>query len=40
MEYKSPLLLKDPLVWIDTELTGLNISKNHIIEIAVIVTDG
>jgi oligoribonuclease len=31
---------KDPIIWIDLEMTGLNLSKNHIIEFAVIVTDG
>ena len=29
-----------PIVWIDLELTGLDINKDVIIEIAVIVTDG
>ncbi len=32
--------LQNPLIWIDCEMTGLNQEKNHIIEIAVIVTDG
>ena len=32
--------LKDPLIWVDLEMTGLDISKEQIIEIAVIVTDG
>ncbi|CDW81752.1 oligoribonuclease [Stylonychia lemnae] len=32
--------LIDPLIWIDCEMTGLNLTKNQIIEIAVIVTDG
>jgi oligoribonuclease len=27
------------LIWIDTELTGLDWSKNKIVEIAVVVTD-
>jgi len=30
---------KDNLIWIDTELTGLDWSKNKIVEIAVVVTD-
>ena len=29
-----------PIVWIDLEMTGLNIKTDQIIEIAVIVTDG
>lgn len=29
----------DYLVWVDLEMTGLNIDKDHIIEMAVIVTD-
>lgn len=29
-----------PLVWIDCEMTGLDISKDHIIEICCIITDG
>jgi len=29
-----------PIVWIDLEMTGLNIKKDQIMEIAVIVTDG
>lgn len=32
--------LQDPLVWIDLEMTGLNIEKDTIIEIACLVTDG
>ncbi|GAX83503.1 hypothetical protein CEUSTIGMA_g10928.t1 [Chlamydomonas eustigma] len=32
--------LKDPLVWIDLEMTGLDIEKDTIIEVACIVTDG
>ena len=30
----------DRMVWIDLEMTGLDISKEKIIEIATIVTDG
>ena len=30
---------KNNLIWIDTELTGLNWAKNKIVEIAVVVTD-
>lgn len=29
----------DYLVWVDLEMTGLNIDKDRIIEMAVIVTD-
>ena len=32
--------LKDPLVWVDLEMTGLNPDRHVIVEIAVIVTDG
>ena len=32
--------LKDPLIWIDMEMTGLDVSKERTIEIAVVVTDG
>ncbi|KAJ3016896.1 hypothetical protein HKX48_003809 [Thoreauomyces humboldtii] len=31
---------QDPLVWIDLEMTGLDLAKDQIIEIAVIITDG
>ncbi|CAG8710976.1 8881_t:CDS:2, partial [Dentiscutata erythropus] len=30
----------DPLVWIDCEMTGLDVENDHIIEIAVLITDG
>ncbi|CAG8529305.1 11870_t:CDS:2 [Gigaspora rosea] len=30
----------DPLVWIDCEMTGLDVDNEHIIEIAVLITDG
>ncbi|CAO0789501.1 unnamed protein product [Mucor circinelloides] len=33
-------MIKDPLVWIDCEMTGLDIKKDHLIEIAVLITDG
>jgi len=36
----APPLPKDPLVWIDCEMTGLDSSKDRILEIAVIITDG
>lgn len=29
-----------PLVWIDCEMTGLNVTQDHIIEICCIITDG
>ncbi|CEP12020.1 hypothetical protein [Parasitella parasitica] len=32
--------IKEPLVWIDCEMTGLDIQKDHLLEIAVIITDG
>lgn len=31
--------LKDPLVWIDCEMTGLNVREDALIEVAVIITD-
>ncbi|KAI8822926.1 mitochondrial oligoribonuclease [Fimicolochytrium jonesii] len=31
--------IEGPLVWIDLEMTGLNTTKDHIIEIATIITD-
>lgn len=32
--------MKDPLVWIDLEMTGLDVERDVIVEIAAIVTDG
>lgn len=32
--------VKDPLVWIDCEMTGLDVSTDALIEVAVVVTDG
>ncbi|OBZ81664.1 putative oligoribonuclease [Choanephora cucurbitarum] len=32
-------MIKNPLVWIDCEMTGLDIEKDYLIEIAVLVTD-
>jgi oligoribonuclease len=32
--------LRDPIVWIDLEMTGLDLANDTIMEIAVIVTDG
>ena len=34
------VFLKDPIVWIDLEMTGLDLSRDKIIEIAVVLTDG
>nr|CAG8675050.1 6527_t:CDS:2 [Entrophospora candida] len=31
---------QDALVWIDCEMTGLDTDKDHIIEVAVLITDG
>ncbi len=31
--------LKDPIVWIDCEMTGLDLSRDALIEVAVVVTD-
>lgn len=33
-------VLKNPLVWIDLEMTGLDINTHTIMEVAVIITDG
>jgi oligoribonuclease len=33
-------MFKDPLVWIDLEMSGLDIQRDKILEIAVVVTDG
>eukprot|EP00899_Mesostigma_viride_P012430 jgi/Mesvir1/21188/Mv08648-RA.1 len=33
-------ILERPLVWIDLEMTGLDCEKDHILEIACIITDG
>jgi len=33
-------LMQQPLVWVDLEMTGLDPERHHILEIAVIVTDG
>lgn len=30
---------RDNIVWVDLEMTGLDINKDHILEIACIVTD-
>ena len=32
--------MKDPLVWIDCEMTGLDVERDALIEVAVVVTDG
>lgn len=39
-ESVSENLLKEPIVWVDLEMTGLEPDSDVIIEIAVIVTDG
>lgn len=40
-EEQSPCTsLKRPLVWIDLEMTGLNVEDDRILEIACIITDG
>ncbi|KNC99168.1 uncharacterized protein SPPG_05422 [Spizellomyces punctatus DAOM BR117] len=36
----ASVAIKDPLVWIDLEMTGLDLAKDRIIEIACIITDG
>ncbi|KAI9230705.1 MAG: exonuclease family protein [Piptocephalis tieghemiana] len=36
----TSLTLKQPLLWIDCEMTGLNLSKDRIIEVAAMLTDG
>lgn len=32
--------MADPLVWVDLEMTGLDVASDRIVEIAVLVTDG
>lgn len=32
--------MKNPLVWIDLEMTGLDVERDRIVEVAAIVTDG
>eukprot|EP00455_Lapot_gusevi_P029123 TRINITY_DN3118_c0_g1_i4.p1 TRINITY_DN3118_c0_g1~~TRINITY_DN3118_c0_g1_i4.p1 ORF type:complete len:239 (-),score=33.33 TRINITY_DN3118_c0_g1_i4:37-753(-) len=32
--------LQDPLIWVDLEMTGLDLEKNSIMEIAVLISDG
>lgn len=32
--------LQDPILWVDLEMTGLDLDQHHIIEIACLVTDG
>ncbi|XP_065861520.1 oligoribonuclease isoform X2 [Euphorbia lathyris] len=39
-EHMSSTLYKMPLVWIDLEMTGLNVEVDRILEIACIITDG
>jgi len=31
---------RPPLVWIDMEMTGLDVARHHVLEVAAIVTDG
>ncbi|CAO3695663.1 unnamed protein product [Umbelopsis ramanniana] len=33
-------MIDKPLVWIDCEMTGLDLAKDHLIEIAVLITNG
>jgi oligoribonuclease len=37
---RSHRKLKDSLIWIDLEMTGLDVSKDSILQIAVVITDG
>ncbi|XP_051141629.1 oligoribonuclease-like [Andrographis paniculata] len=37
---QTPLEYRMPLVWIDLEMTGLNIEVDRILEIACVITDG
>ena len=40
MTPSSPKMVKDShMVWVDCEMTGLDTSKDHLLEIAVIITD-
>ena len=36
----SALTAKERLIWVDCEMTGLDIKKDKLLEIAVIVTEG
>lgn len=40
ISYSYTPTLKRPLVWIDLEMTGLDVEKDKILEIACIITDG
>ena len=31
---------RPPLIWVDMEMTGLDVERHHVIEVAAIVTDG
>ncbi|CAO3668893.1 unnamed protein product [Umbelopsis vinacea] len=33
-------MIDKPLIWIDCEMTGLDLAKDHLIEIAVLITNG
>ncbi|GIL64900.1 hypothetical protein Vafri_18738 [Volvox africanus] len=37
---KEDLKLRNPLVWVDLEMTGLDVERDTIIEVACIITDG
>lgn len=39
-EITQPVVLEQPLVWVDLEMTGLEPETDVIVEIAIIVTDG
>ena len=40
MAPSSPKMVKDShMVWVDCEMTGLDTSRDHLLEIAVIITD-
>ena len=32
--------MKERLIWVDLEMTGLNVDKDHILEMACLITDG
>lgn len=39
-EARTVTKVKDALVWVDLEMTGLDVQKDRIMEMACLVTDG
>jgi len=40
MTFEQKTNLKEPLLWVDLEMTGLNLNRDQIIEVAAILTNG